>query len=39
MNQKIEDFVIYILDAIEKMSIFTIDYIEKLNQTIEETKK
>ena len=38
-ESKIEDFVIYILGAIEKMSILTIDYIEKINQTIEETKK
>ena len=37
-ESSIEDFVIYILDAIEKMSIFTIEYIEKINQTIEETK-
>lgn len=37
-ESKIEDFVVYILVAIEKMSIFTIDYIGKMNQTIEQTK-
>lgn len=38
-ESNIVDFVVYILDAIEKMSMFTIDYIEKMNNTIEETKR
>ena len=38
-EDEIEKFVIYMLKAVEEMSIFTIKYIKSLNETIEITRK
>lgn len=37
-ESKIEEFVIYILKAVEEMAVFTIEFIERMNESIDEVK-